>query len=119
MESKFYYYQDPGHGWVAVPVSLLEKLNIAGDISTYSYQRGKTVYLEEDRDLTIFFNAYRAAYGVDPILISKYSDGRSRIRSYDHYHKPAVAIQQKILEAAVDAGFIQFLTVGLQKDAAQ
>jgi len=119
MKTKFYYYQDPGHGWAAVPVSLLEQLNIVGKISAFSYWRGKTAYLEEDGDLAVFFDAYRAAFGTDPILISKHSDDRSPIRSYARFtYSPAVR-RQKILEAAVDAGYIQFLTIGLEKEAAK
>jgi hypothetical protein len=118
MKTKFYYYQDPGHGWAAVPVSLLEQLNIVGKISAFSYFRGRTAYLEEDCDLALFFEAYRAEFGVDPVLISKHTDKRSPIRSYARFtYSPAVR-RQKIIEAAVDAGYIQFLTIGLQKDAA-
>ena len=119
MKTKFYYYQDPGHGWVAVPMSLLEKLNIAGEISTYSYQRGKTVYLEEDRDLGIFFNAYRDIYGADPVLISKHCDGRSRIRSYDNYHRPAKNINTRlIMQVAADLGLLSVITIGDKSEAA-
>jgi hypothetical protein len=45
------YYSDPGHGWGAVKRQLLVDLGIANKISHYSYQKGKTVYLEEDCDL--------------------------------------------------------------------
>ncbi len=46
------FYSDPSHGWVAVPISLLEQLNIKNKFSTYSYiSRDKTTaYLEEDCD---------------------------------------------------------------------
>jgi hypothetical protein len=118
MKTKFYYYQDPGHGWVAVPVSLLEQLNIVGKISAFSYFRGRTAYLEEDCDLALFFEAYRAEFGVDPVLISKHTDKRSPIRSYARFtYSPAVR-RQKILEALVEAGYLQFLTVNLKEDAA-
>lgn len=131
MKSKFYYYQDPGHGWVAVPVSLLEKLNIVGKITAFSFWRGKTAYLEEDCDATTFTNAYRAAYGVDPVFIEKHSDNRSPIRSYARFtyspaaqwHKIRAAAAAQgygtILEAAAASGHLEFITFGLAQDGAK
>jgi len=48
------YIQDPGHGWIEVPLDELE--NIAYKISRYSYMNPKTgkAYLEEDCDAAIF-----------------------------------------------------------------
>lgn len=43
---------DPGHGWLSVPAALVGALDIAGEISRYSYinANGTRVYLEEDCD---------------------------------------------------------------------
>lgn len=79
------YYQDPGHGWIAVKAKELMELNIAFKITPYSYVRGKTVYLEEDCDAAEFFKAYREKHGVDPKYVSVHTDKRSPIRSYDRY----------------------------------
>jgi hypothetical protein len=46
----FTYYTDPGHGWVEVPLSLIHELGLTNKITPCSYQRGDTVYLEEDCD---------------------------------------------------------------------
>ena len=48
------YIQDPGHGWIEVPLDELE--NIAYKISRYSYMDKRTgkAYLEEDCDAAIF-----------------------------------------------------------------
>ena len=56
---KYTFYEDPGHGWLEVPTLELVKLGIAGAISPCSYihPSGKTVYLEEDCDLTTFLVA--------------------------------------------------------------
>lgn len=59
--STFTLHSDPGHGWLEVPRGLLDTLGIAGDISTYSYIRGDTAYLEEDCDASRFVEAMRAA----------------------------------------------------------
>ena len=62
------YIQDPGHGWIKVPVALLLELSIAGDITSFSYYRDGFAYLEEDCDAARFMNAYRARFGQDPKL---------------------------------------------------
>ena len=51
------FYNDAGHGWLAVKRQELIELGILNDISHYSYQRGASVYLEEDCDATRFINA--------------------------------------------------------------
>lgn len=78
-------YCDPGHGWVAVKVKLLRELQILANISSYSYLRGQTAYLEEDCDAQVFVNAYREKYGDIPPLTVKHQDKSSTIRSYDRY----------------------------------
>ena len=89
MAKAFKYYHDAGHGWVAVKRKLLKFLGIHDRISHYSYQRGATVYLEEDSDATIFFNALvEQGYFSDHVLIPldhRYSEKTSPIRSYESY----------------------------------
>ena len=51
----FRAYTDPGHGWIAVKRNVLDILNIADKITPFSYQKGHTVYLEEDCDASLFF----------------------------------------------------------------
>jgi hypothetical protein len=75
------YYTDPGHGWFAVKRAELAELGILGQVSHYSYQRGRTVYLEEDCDATLYFTAHKAA-GTVPPYIEKHTDKRHPIRSY-------------------------------------
>jgi len=75
------YYTDPGHGWFAVKRSELAALGILGQVSHYSYQRGRTVYLEEDCDATLYFTAHKNADTV-PAYTEKHTDKRHPIRSY-------------------------------------
>lgn len=56
----YIFHTDPGHGWLAVKRKELIKLNILDKVSSCSYQRGGTVYLEEDCDATLFWNAKEA-----------------------------------------------------------
>ena len=84
-EKVFKFYSDPGHGWLAVPIKDLAPVNLkVTDFSPYSYIRGKTVYLEEDCDATMFILQYQFMNGGEkPKYIEKYTDGTHPIRSYD------------------------------------
>lgn len=86
MSKTYKFYCDPGHGWMAVKVQELLELAIITQISPYSYVRGKTVYLEEDCDAALFFNAYKDKHGVDPKFDYRHVNHRSPIRSYDRYN---------------------------------
>lgn len=82
---KLFYYQDPGHGWIKVSQSLLNKLAINDKISSYSYMRKDYAYLEEDCDVGILFDALEKK-GIKYEVISKVSRNRSsKIRSYNRY----------------------------------
>lgn len=85
MKNKFTFFQDSGHGWVKVPISLLRHVGISGKITPYSYQKGVFAYLEEDCDLSLFIGVYREKFGVEPILENKYTNKQSKIRSYTPY----------------------------------
>lgn len=81
---KITVYTDPGHGWGAIKRHDLNALGIADKVSRYSYQRGQTVYLEEDCDLSLLIHALRQK-GDEPVFIEKHTDRRSPIRSYETY----------------------------------
>jgi hypothetical protein len=78
-------HSDSGHGWLAVPRAELAELGIADRITPYSYQRGETVYLEEDCDLSTYIEARRRAGLGDPVQrLGKWCE-RSPVRSYSRY----------------------------------
>jgi hypothetical protein len=54
---RYTFYEDPGHGWLEVPMAELEELGIAGLITSCSYMDGDKAYLEEDCDLSTFMAA--------------------------------------------------------------
>lgn len=81
------FYADPGHGWLAVKIEELMQLGIITQISSYSYMRGATAYLEEDCDASLFFNAYKDKYGTDPKHTYTHTNNRSPIRNYDSYNR--------------------------------
>ena len=80
----FKYHNDPGHGWLAVKLDLLAELNLIDQISAYSYLKGKTVYLEEDCDCSLFVQKYREKFGSFDEKSSFY-DKRCPVRSYTPY----------------------------------
>ena len=84
MSKVFKFYQDAGHGWLTVKIGLLEKLEIANNISSCSYTNGKTVYLEEDRDLALFKNAYEKVYGPFETKVTDHGN-KSWVRNMSHY----------------------------------
>ena len=80
----FHFYNDPGHGWMAVKRHLLHTLGVADKITPYSYQRGQTVYLEEDCDASTVLAALKHR-GASVSFIDHHTDKRSPIRSYNYY----------------------------------
>ena len=85
---KFKKYNDPGHGWLAVSRKFLISLGIYNEISRYSYQKGKTVYLEEDCDMGIWIK-HLESNGIQYTLKYKHAknDHPSPIRNYDGFSK--------------------------------
>ena len=84
MSKKYVCHTDAGHGWIAVKRKELESLGILDKITPCSYQRGKTVYLEEDCDASTFCKA-KEAKGEKIETRESYYD-YSPIRTYDGFH---------------------------------
>ena len=78
------FYSDPGHGWLAVKIKELVDLGIVDKISSYSYMRGQTAYLEEDCDAGLFFVAYEKKHGIRPQIEEKFQE-HTPIRSYARF----------------------------------
>jgi hypothetical protein len=81
---KLKFYSDPGHGWLAVKRKVIYDMDLAGKITPYSYQRGQTVYLEEDLDANLLINTLRDR-GIEITLLEKSTNKYSPIRSYDRF----------------------------------
>lgn len=81
---KIKFHEDSGHGWYAVKRKVLEQLGLLNKITSYSYQRGKTVYLEEDCDAGVLFNKLNEINIAPRMTYAKHQD-RSPIRSYESY----------------------------------
>lgn len=89
-----HYFNDPGHGWVRVPLERIQLLGIENAISNYSYRNGNKVFLEEDQDVSTYAKALQKYLGLSdeqfrPLFNNSikdhYTDRNSRIRNYNHY----------------------------------
>jgi len=83
MAKKYHFYSDGQHGWLAVKRKELEDLGLIDKISSCSYQRGSTVYLEEDCDMALFHNAKGFT---DLTYFERHYADRSMIRSYETFN---------------------------------
>mgnify|MGYP006883109353 CR=1 FL=1 len=79
-----HYYADPAHGWIKVPLKLLKELDIAKEISAFSYSRGDYAYLEEDRDASLLHEALKSK-GITPKYKEFHINKSSKIRNYNSY----------------------------------
>jgi len=85
MTIKIKVYSDPGHAWGAVKRKVLDQLGITNNITEYSYQKGGTVYLEEDCDLGTLLTTLRDK-NIGFTVVEKNSANRySPIRSYERF----------------------------------
>ena len=70
----FTFHEDPGHGWIEVPLPILLDLDITELVSCYSYINDGTAYLEEDLDASIFIQAFKHKFGHRPETVDVYED---------------------------------------------
>ena len=92
----FKYYQDAGHGWIAVKINDIFDLGIQHKISQYSYIRGMTAFLEEDCDAVIFIEAWKSKYSIFQYE-TKHQGDKSYIRYCDRWaYAAAEEVYKKI-----------------------
>jgi hypothetical protein len=89
MAKTYVWANDAGHEWLAVGVAEIIRLGITDKISSYSYMRGNTVYLEGDCDASHFFDAKKARGEEVNTRLGKAWD-RWPGRSFASYNKLAV-----------------------------
>jgi len=84
MTKTYNFYNDPGHGWMKVKFEEIINLSLITKISSYSYVRNNSVYLEEDCDAPKFINALKEK-GIDVKFKEFHTNRSSRIRNYNSY----------------------------------
>lgn len=92
---KIIYHNDGGHGWYAVKRKKLESMGILGRVSGFSFERGQTVYLEEDCDASLFFGALTKEEKEQIKIIDSYKH-YSPIRSYERFKKPVTSLEKEL-----------------------
>lgn len=94
-KNKIYvYHLDPGHGWLAVKRKELEDLGIASKITSCSYQKGKTVYLEEDCDMSLFLQAKGYTKENPCVSIKESYKEHTPLRNYPSYQYQNISNQK-------------------------
>jgi hypothetical protein len=66
------FIEDPGHGWLRVPLADVAALGIQDEITPYSFIDNDYAYLEEDCDYGTFMNACRAQNVPVPDMKTEY-----------------------------------------------
>lgn len=90
-----HFYSDPGHGWLKVPLKLLEQLTIHDQISQYSYVKNTCAYLEEDADAYLFSQAMEKANL--PVKVTSHTcNNSSAIRNFQSYTQQNIANIRKV-----------------------
>lgn len=83
------FIEDPGHGWLKVPLCVLDQWGLLPHISTYSYirlgKRQSFAYLEEDLDASRFM-AEAKRRGVAITFRERVAgQKRSKVRRYEAF----------------------------------
>lgn len=84
MNKKYTFINDPGHGWLSVPLADLVELGIQDDITQYSYMSPTRAYLEEDLDAGTFLDAAKAK-GWSVTIRQSYNDNSWKGRNWPSY----------------------------------
>jgi hypothetical protein len=82
---------DPGHGWLRVPLVEIALLGIEEQITPYSFIEGNYAYLEEDCDCPRFLDALTAQNLPRPEITDEY---------VDRFERPSLRFQDPALTQA-------------------
>lgn len=72
------FINDPGHGWLRVPLTDIAALGIESQITPYSYIEGQFAFLEEDCDAPRYLEALTAQGLPQPEITDQYVERFSR-----------------------------------------
>lgn len=82
------FVNDPGHGWLKVPLTDIAALGIETEITPYSYIEGQFAYLEEDLDAPRYLNTLASQNLPQPEITDQYVERFSRDKG-PFTHDPA------------------------------
>ena len=76
-------YSDPGHGWYAVPVALIEKLSLdlTGFDRVITNRKGRAIFLEEDCEIEPIVIQLKNL-GIEVNVKEFHCNKQSKVRNY-------------------------------------
>ena len=92
------FIEDPGHGWLRVPLADVAALGIAEEITPYSFIDNDYAFLEEDCDYGTFMNACQAQNMPVPDMKTEYVSYFDRSQASFTLDR----FQERLANAAVD-----------------
>lgn len=96
----FKYYQTGTNGYLAVKRKLLNTLGLTSKVSTNSYQKGQTVYLDQDTDAQLFKQAYEVQGNTLQYSVVNHGNG-SWVRTLETYSSNYTTPETTILGTPV------------------
>jgi hypothetical protein len=84
---ELFFISDPGHGWLRVPMKLLEDWNIDIMFSPYSYRTKAFAFLEEDCDAEIFIKEAKSRNFEHVIHYTTIDDFISYLQLFGNYYR--------------------------------
>ena len=79
------YVSDPSHSYLKVPVRMAENLNFINKISEYSFFNKDYIWLEEDVDMALFFNALDERSLPEPMIYTQTLEEPAPFRLYPRF----------------------------------
>ena len=79
--NKYTVWTDPSHAWIEVPKREVKELGLLDRISTFSFEKGDNLYLEEDVDGAMFLDRINE----DIFELDERYEDESRVRKYKPY----------------------------------
>ena len=80
---KYIKIEDSAHSWTRVSIAEAKRLGVINNISESSYMRGRYIFLEEDCDAPLFFEAKKRKKE-KYIIDNKFVMG-TNIRNYERF----------------------------------
>ncbi len=94
---KYRYIQDPGHGWLEVPVSELQRIGVQPSHYSYVNPRDGRAYLEEDCDMPKFIASKK--FLSEPVEVIEVHQNKTFIRDLPSFQLKVAGFQPRAARA--------------------
>lgn len=80
------FIQDPSHGYLEIPMEIINKYNIYNKISRFSFKTEQFAYLEEDCDAPLFFKIIEENNHTNNFeIVEKHINHPAPCRNFDRF----------------------------------